>query len=196
MLRLKIIDNNTGEKPDTKRIVRTEDWASNLIVCDVDGFFLSEDGQLVLMDNIGNLAICPPDRFSVEIDNRNAFPQKDKYGLTLYTDRVDGFQIRSVHYISKNKAEDDGTKFDIIKWESHEPMEVYSANEKKHITTTESCYSVAFLEWDESEDCYNLQSVGMRLLESGLTNAASEMILHFTEEQRQRMLRQKRGTSK
>ena len=45
------------------------DWSSqNLIPCDIEGFCINEDGNLILMDECGNYAYCPPDRFQVNFD--------------------------------------------------------------------------------------------------------------------------------
>jgi hypothetical protein len=60
-----VIDKTTGEEPDTYNIALHEDWAKGLIYCDIDGFWFSEDGQLILMDDCCNVAYCPPDRFEV-----------------------------------------------------------------------------------------------------------------------------------
>lgn len=63
-----VIDTKTGEYPDLERIARTEEWAKNLIPCDVDGFCINEDGNLILMDECGNYTYCLPDRFKVTFD--------------------------------------------------------------------------------------------------------------------------------
>lgn len=63
-----VIDSKTGEYPDLKHIVRTEEWAQNLILCDMEGFCINEDGNLILMDECGNYAHCPEDRFQVNYD--------------------------------------------------------------------------------------------------------------------------------
>ena len=192
-MKLKIIDNNTGTAPDINRIVQSEGWASDITLFDIDGFFLSEDGQLVLADNYGNIAIVPEDRFAVEIDaTGNPFPKKDKYGLTVYTDKVDDFQIRSANYLGDRPA-DDWKRFDIIKWEHHEPMKVYSVDERKEIVSTESCCSVGTLMWDEKEGCFTLCSIGMRLFESHPSKAVIDMVLKFADIQRKRFLRQWRA---
>lgn len=60
-----VIDTKTGEYPDVDSIALNEDWAKGLIYCDIDGFVLTEDGNLLLMDDCGNVAYCPPDRFEV-----------------------------------------------------------------------------------------------------------------------------------
>lgn len=60
-----IIDNLTGEYPDCEKIALNEEWAKGLIYCDIDGFFIGEDGALVLTDDCGNTRWCPADRFTV-----------------------------------------------------------------------------------------------------------------------------------
>ena len=63
-----VIDRKTGEYPNTYSIARRCKWAKHLIYCDIDGFALMEDGTLVLMDDCGNVAYCPRDRFEVVWD--------------------------------------------------------------------------------------------------------------------------------
>lgn len=65
MITFDVIDPKTGEYPDLEEIARTECWAQNLIYCDMDGFYINEDGNLILMDECGNCAYCPEDRFEV-----------------------------------------------------------------------------------------------------------------------------------
>lgn len=60
-----VIDVKTGKYPDVWKIARKEDWAQNLTYCDIEGFFIGEDGQLILADECGNFAYCPPDRFRI-----------------------------------------------------------------------------------------------------------------------------------
>ena len=60
-----VIDPKTGEYPDLEHIARTEEWAQNLIPCDMEGFCINEDGNLLLMDECGNYVYCPEDRFQV-----------------------------------------------------------------------------------------------------------------------------------
>ena len=39
--------------------------AKDLMYCDMEGFFISEDGQLVFADECGNFRYYPSDRFKV-----------------------------------------------------------------------------------------------------------------------------------
>ena len=62
-----VIDPKTGEYPDVCNIALTEDWAKGLVYCDIDGFVIGEDGCLLLLDECGNYAYCPPDRFHIKL---------------------------------------------------------------------------------------------------------------------------------
>ena len=61
-----VIDQKTGEYPDLEHIARTEEWAQRLNPCDTEGFCITEDGNLILMDECGNYAFCPDGRFQVD----------------------------------------------------------------------------------------------------------------------------------
>lgn len=63
-----VIDNNTGKEADTYEIALKEDWAKHLIYCDMEGFALLENGELVLLDECGDYAYCPEGRFTVYIE--------------------------------------------------------------------------------------------------------------------------------
>src|SRR5690606_22251153 len=61
-----VIDKQTGQKPDLVQSALNEDWAKKLVYCDMDGFYLSEDGKtLILADTCGSFVYCPPGRFEV-----------------------------------------------------------------------------------------------------------------------------------
>lgn len=60
-----VIDNQTGRYPNCEKIALTEGWAKHLMHCDIDAFALTEDGALMLLDDCGNCAYCPTDRFTV-----------------------------------------------------------------------------------------------------------------------------------
>lgn len=67
-----VIDNKTGEYPNCEKIALKEDWAKSLIYCDIDGFYIGEDGTLVLVDDCGNAAFPPNGRFTVKWVKENA----------------------------------------------------------------------------------------------------------------------------
>lgn len=60
-----VIDKKTGKYPDLEKIALKEDWAQGLMYCDMEGFALEEDGTLLLLDECGRQACCPPDRFEI-----------------------------------------------------------------------------------------------------------------------------------
>lgn len=62
-----VIDTHTGKAPDIEEIARMEDWARQLVWCDMEGFAICEDGTLLLLDECGNSAYCPPGRFKVTL---------------------------------------------------------------------------------------------------------------------------------
>ena len=63
-----VIDKKTGEYPDMEKIALEEDWAKDLLYCDMNGFALMEDGNLILLDDCGNFAYCPFDRFEITME--------------------------------------------------------------------------------------------------------------------------------
>ena len=54
----------------------------------------------------------------------------------------------------------DHKRFELVKWYDHEP---YIHGES---TSTRSCFVVAWLEWNDKEPCFELKSVGLRLVEN------------------------------
>lgn len=97
-----------------------------------------------------------------------------------YTDRIDGFQIRDVTYWGTPPA-DAPLRYDIVKWVQTEPRDVYSIEKRKYIRSTEYCYSVANLEYNPHEPCFEFRSIGMRWLECNPTQKVIDAILAFVE---------------
>ena len=64
-----VIDPKTGEYPNVWKIALTEEWAKQLMYGDIDEFAISEEGQLVLLDECGNYAYCPEGRFETTVAN-------------------------------------------------------------------------------------------------------------------------------
>ena len=54
----------------------------------------------------------------------------------------------------------DTNRFELVKWYDHEPY-VHGEN-----TSTRSCFVVAWLEWNHKEPCFELKSVGLRLVKN------------------------------
>ena len=70
-----VIDKQTNEYPDVQEIALHEEWAEGLIYCDIDGFALGEDGTLMLLDDCGNFAYCPSDRFEIRFKADQSEPK-------------------------------------------------------------------------------------------------------------------------
>lgn len=66
-----VIDTQTGTYPDLWEIALTEKWAEHLCYCDMDGFAITEDGMLILLDECGEIAYCPADRFTIVWEGRH-----------------------------------------------------------------------------------------------------------------------------
>ena len=68
-MRFWVIDKKTGKEADTYKIALKEKWAQGLVYCDIDGFYIGEDGSLILADECGNYAYPPEDRFEIVLEN-------------------------------------------------------------------------------------------------------------------------------
>ena len=68
-IKFSVIDNKTGEYPDLYKIALKEEWAKDLMYCDMEGFSINEDGQLILSDECGKFVYCPSDRFTVVFED-------------------------------------------------------------------------------------------------------------------------------
>lgn len=68
-LQFRIIDKTTGHPPSISAIM---DIAKNgdLFLCDIDQFYVGEDGAIALADDCGNMTFIDPERFTVEIISR------------------------------------------------------------------------------------------------------------------------------
>ncbi len=61
----RVIDNNTGKEADPYLIALHEEWAKDLMYCDMDQFYIGEDGELILADECGGFKYCDRERFKV-----------------------------------------------------------------------------------------------------------------------------------
>lgn len=65
-----IIDAKTGVEADTYEIALHEEWAKELMFCDMDGFAILEDGTLILVDECGRCEyVQDTERFKVVWDD-------------------------------------------------------------------------------------------------------------------------------
>jgi hypothetical protein len=69
-VRFKVIDNKTRLEADANSIVNEEEWADSLCYCDIEGFAILEDGNIILLDECGNYEFCPEGRFSVVFEEK------------------------------------------------------------------------------------------------------------------------------
>ena len=98
-----------------------------------------------------------------------------------YTDRIDGFQICDPSYVPGFEPKCTTPVYDIVKWYTHEPLEVYDMLTREKKTVTESCYVVARLGYDTHEPCFDFESIGLRWLEAHPTQAIIDAITEFAE---------------
>ena len=68
-MKFRVIDKQTSKEADPYEIALHEEWASCLVYCDMEGFAITEDGDLVLMDECGNVVYCDTDRFKVVFED-------------------------------------------------------------------------------------------------------------------------------
>ena len=61
-----VIDKKTGKEADEYEIALHEDWAKDLMYCDMEGFAIEQDGTLILLDECGRFKYCPPERFEIK----------------------------------------------------------------------------------------------------------------------------------
>lgn len=68
-MKFKVIDLQTGKEADIYEIViksyREKTWAERLVYCDIEGWAIEEDGTLVVLDECGNYAYPPKERFQI-----------------------------------------------------------------------------------------------------------------------------------
>lgn len=87
------------------------------------------------------------------------------------------FEIRSVKSLD---GVIDPKRFELVKWYDHEPTSVTNLCTGKVETSTRSCFVVAWLEWNDKEPCFELTSVGLRLVENW-TDGLDKFILKWCE---------------
>lgn len=86
------------------------------------------------------------------------------------------FAIRDVVYVDGHS---NPNKYDIVKYEDHEPLIAIDCDTGEKKVLTRSCFSIGTLTWDEKEGGFEFKSCGLRYLkhrEDGL----EDLILFFT----------------
>ena len=97
--------------------------------------------------------------------------------VRVYTDEWNGFQFRAPSYLDGHF---EPHKFDLVKWEEHEPYEVTDWVTGEKIMSTRNCFTVATLIWDSKESCFEFESCGLRYLEHRV-DGLEKFILDFCE---------------
>jgi hypothetical protein len=82
-IEFKVIDNNTGKEADIGKIALKEDWAKGLMYCDMQGFAILDDGNLVLLDECGKFEYCPSERFSIKFEDSVVLSMEEYDNLRL-----------------------------------------------------------------------------------------------------------------
>ena len=73
------------------------------------------------------------------------------------------FEIIPTTFLDGHK---DPKKWDVVKWcKREEPISVYDLDLGEYKMSDTYCFSVASLEWNEKEPCWEMSSVGTRFLE-------------------------------
>ena len=65
-----VFDKNKNKEADCYKIALKEDWAKCLCYCDMDGFAITQDRMLILLDECGRYTYCPDNRFKVVAEAR------------------------------------------------------------------------------------------------------------------------------
>ena len=65
----KVIDTKTGKEP-TGRVITNIAKKGNLMIFDIDQFFLGEDGSLCLVDDCNNITYVDTNRFKVVLEQQ------------------------------------------------------------------------------------------------------------------------------
>ena len=65
-----VFDKKKNKEADCYKIALKEDWAKCLCYCDMEGFAITQDGMLILLDECGKYTYCPDNRFKVVAEAR------------------------------------------------------------------------------------------------------------------------------
>lgn len=102
-----VLDTKTGKAPDLESIALEEEWAKNLMWCDMEGFAIEEDGTLVLNDECGCFAYPPEGRFQVVRLNET----KDLY-IYIENQQAEIKRLReALESLFNNNGDEDYEKF-------------------------------------------------------------------------------------
>lgn len=83
-MKFRVIDNKTGKEADAYEIALHEEWAQGLVYCDMEGFMLTENGDLMLADECGTYVYCDPERFKVVFEDERPHGEWEQVGEMTY----------------------------------------------------------------------------------------------------------------
>lgn len=95
----------------------------------------------------------------------------------VYTDEWNNFQFRAPTYLDGHF---EPHKFDLVKWEDHEPYETIDFHTGNKKISTRHCFTVGTLIWNPKEQSFEFKSCGLRYLEYRI-NGLEKFILDFCE---------------
>lgn len=101
-MKFKVIDNKTGKEADTYEIALHEEWAKGLVYCDMEGFAITENGDLMLADECGKSVYCDPERFKVVFEDER--PHGEWIDEGFYADNV-GHHVYRCTYCNEHIVE-------------------------------------------------------------------------------------------
>ena len=117
----------------------------------------------------------------------------------IYTERVDGFQIRDITYVGappKHAA----PQFDVVRWWKEPKPHVGTVCsyvngriEAHEGVVVEYCYSVGTLTWDTQMEEFEFHSVGTRWLQENPSEEVIQMILDFVKEKTRKFTMGRKG---
>ena len=65
-----VFDKKKNKEADCYKIALKEDWAKCLCYCDMNGFAITQDEMLILLDECGRYTYCPDNSFKVVAEAR------------------------------------------------------------------------------------------------------------------------------
>ena len=87
------------------------------------------------------------------------------------------FEIRPVKSID---GVTDPNRFELVKWCNHEPMPVTNMRTGEKSISTRSCFVVAWLEYDNKDEFWDIESVDLRLVENWV-DGLDQFIIRWCE---------------
>lgn len=105
--------------------------------------------------------------------------------VKIYTDIWNEFQFRAPVYLDGHY---DPYKFDLVKYEEHEPYEVIDFYTGEKIMVTKTCFTIGTLIWDNKEGGFEFESCGLRYLKYRI-DGLEKFILDFCNMMKKELLK-------